>query len=75
MTKNGIPPKACCLVSELLEEAGIDRASIRQAKRQVLEGLVMLCQWQLERMRAADAATGPGERGVPPRKGRKVTLD
>ena len=46
MTKSDAPPKACCLVSELLDEAGIDRESIRQAKRQVLEGLVLLCQWQ-----------------------------
>jgi hypothetical protein len=42
--------KACCLVSEILEEAGIDRARARQIRRQVLEGIILLCQWQLQRM-------------------------
>jgi hypothetical protein len=42
--------KACCLVSEVLEEAGIDRARARQIRRQVLEGIILLCQWQLQRM-------------------------
>jgi hypothetical protein len=42
--------KACCLVSEMLEEAGLDRAKARALKRQVLEGLILLCRWQLERM-------------------------
>ena len=42
--------KACCLVSELLEEAGFDRRKARALKRQVLEGLILLCRWQLERM-------------------------
>jgi hypothetical protein len=42
--------KACCLVSEMLEEAGFDRRKARALKRQVLEGLIMLCRWQLERM-------------------------
>ena len=44
------PLKACCLVSEILEEAGIDRARARQIRRQVLEGIILLCQWQLQRM-------------------------
>ena len=42
--------KACCLVSEMLEEAGLDRQKARALKRQVLEGLILLCRWQLERM-------------------------
>ena len=42
--------KACCLVSEMLEEAGLDREKARALKRQVLEGLILLCRWQLERM-------------------------
>ncbi len=47
----GLPPmKACCFVSEILEEAGIDRARARQIRRQVLEGIILLCQWQLQRM-------------------------
>ena len=44
------PAKACCFVSEILEEAGIDRARARQIRRQVLEGIILLCQWQLQRM-------------------------
>ena len=44
--------KACCLVSEMLEEAGLDRQKARALKRQVLEGLILLCRWQLERMQA-----------------------
>jgi hypothetical protein len=42
--------KPCCMVSEILEEAGIDRERARQIRRQVLEGIVLLCRWQLERM-------------------------
>src|SRR6185295_8271174 len=42
--------KACCLVSEVLEEAGLDRTHIRAIRRQVLQGLMLFCQWQLERM-------------------------
>jgi hypothetical protein len=38
------------MVSEILEEAGIDRDRLRQIRRQVLEGLILMCQWQLERM-------------------------
>ena len=44
------PMKACCFVSEILEEAGIDRERARQIRRQVLEGIILLCQWQLQRM-------------------------
>jgi hypothetical protein len=42
--------RACCMVSELLEEAGLDRERIRAARRQILEGIILLCQWQLQRM-------------------------
>jgi hypothetical protein len=63
--------KACCMVSELLEEAGIDREQLRRVRRQVLEGVVLACQWQLERMDAKQAARPPAGG----RKGRKVTLD
>jgi len=44
------PKKPCCMVSEILEEAGIDRDRLRQIRRQVLEGMILMCQWQLERM-------------------------
>lgn len=42
--------RACCLVSEMLEEAGLDRQKARQLRRQLLEGMILLCRWQLERM-------------------------
>jgi hypothetical protein len=48
--QEGAPRRACCLVSEILEEAGLDRETARKLRRQVLEGIVLLCQWQLERM-------------------------
>jgi hypothetical protein len=60
--------KACCLVSEMLEEAGFDRRKARALKRQVLEGLILLCRWQLERM-------GPGPDAPRPRRAaRKVAV-
>lgn len=61
--------KACCLVSELLEETGIDRETVRSVRRQVLQGMIMLCQWQLDRM----AERPPAQPGKPGRA-RKVTL-
>ena len=60
--------KACCLVSEILEEAGLDRERVRKARRQVLEGIVLLCQWQLSRM---DGESAPRER----KKARKLTVE
>ena len=62
--------KACCLVSELLEETGIDRETVRSVRRQVLQGMIMLCQWQLDRMeRRPRPAEETGKRA------RKVSLD
>ncbi len=61
--------KPCCMISELLEETGIDRAQLRKARRQILEGIVLLCQWQLQRMEA-DAPPAPS-----PRKPRKVPVE
>jgi hypothetical protein len=60
--------KACCLVSELLEESGIDRQKARALKRQLLEGVILLCQWQLSRME------GPPEK-APRGGGRRVRVD
>ena len=57
------------MISELLEETGIGRDQLRRARRQVLEGIVLLCQWQLQRMEAT--APPPSS----PRKGRKVTVE
>jgi hypothetical protein len=44
------PRRTCCLVSEMLEEAGLDRVKARALRRQILEGLILLCRWQIERM-------------------------
>ena len=63
------PPRACCLVSEVLEEAGVDRASVRKLRRQLLEGMILFCRWQLERMDAAAAPARPGKRA------RKVAIE
>jgi hypothetical protein len=54
----------------MLEEAGLDRAKARQLRRQVLEGIILLCRWQLERMDAAPAPPSGGGR-----KARRVKLD
>lgn len=59
---------ACCLVSEILEEAGLDREKARRLRRQVLEGIIVLCRWQLERM---PAESGPSRSP----KARKITVD
>ena len=61
--------KVCCLVSELLEETGIDRETIRLVRRQVLQGMIMLCQWQLDRMER------PAPNPVRHARARKVSLD
>jgi hypothetical protein len=57
------------MVSELLAEAGIDRERVLRIRRQVLEGVILACQWQLQRME--------GDRPAPPgaRRGRKVEVE
>jgi hypothetical protein len=62
--------KACCLVSELLEETGIDRETLRSVRRQVLQGMIMLCQWQLDRMERPGRGEGDSEK-----RARKVAVD
>lgn len=62
--------RACCMISEILEESGMDREKVRQLRRQVLEGVILLCRWQLERMERAEAARPPSGR-----RGRKVTIE
>jgi hypothetical protein len=52
------------MVSEFLEEAGLDRERARALRRQILEGVILLCQWQLERMEAS----APPKRAAGPRK-------
>ncbi len=64
------PKKACCLVSEVLAEAGLDRKKAQKLRRQVLEGVVLLCQWQLERLREAESAEPQR-----PKRGRKVKVE
>jgi len=49
--------KACCFVSEILEEAGLDRQKARALRRQILQGIVLFCQWQLERIDQARPPT------------------
>jgi hypothetical protein len=59
------------MVSELLEEAGIDRESVRRARKQVLEGVILLCRWQLERMERGRSEPGPAAGG----KGRRIRVE
>jgi hypothetical protein len=68
----GASKKACCMVSEILEEAGIDRERARQIRRQLLEGVVLMCQWQLQRMHGDE----PNEPAAPrARRGRKIQVE
>ena len=64
------PKKACCMISEILEETGLDRERVRALRRQVLEGMVLLCQWQLERMEKPAASASASRR-----KARNVTIE
>ena len=69
--------EACCMVSELLEQAGIDRERLRQTCRQVLHGIVLVCQWQLERLDGDGARTEaarPRGGGAPSRRGRRIEV-
>lgn len=65
--------KACCLVSEMLEEMGLDSRKAREIRRQTLLGLMTFCQWQLARM---DEAPSPSATSAEPRrtKGRRVKV-
>lgn len=69
MTGERPPRKACCLVSEVLEEAGVNREKARRLRRQILEGVILLCQWQLERIREDEPPAAGG------RKARKVKVE
>ena len=62
--------KACCMISEVLEEVGIDREKLRKVRRQALEGVIFLCQWQLDRMSQAAARTTPAGG-----KGRRIPVE
>jgi len=69
---NGKGLKACCLVSQMLEEMGLDARKAREIRRQSLLGLVTFCQWQLARMDEEAKGASPGE----PRRtrGRRVRV-
>jgi hypothetical protein len=73
------PLRACCLISEVLEEAGLDRERARALRRQLLQGVILLCQWQLERMNeSAQRPAGAKARARPaagPRRPRRVAVD
>jgi len=69
MARESKAARPCCMVSEMLEEAGVDREKLRLLRRQVLEGVILFCRWQLERM---DSAPPPSPKA---RKARKVALD
>lgn len=69
---SGGTKKACCMVSEILEEAGIDRERARQIRRQLLEGVMLMCQWQLQRMQEDRRAEPEAPKG---RRGRKIAVE
>ena len=69
MARESKPMRPCCMISEMLEEAGVDREKLRLVRRQVLEGVILFCRWQLERM---DRAPRPPAAG---RKVRKVAIE
>jgi len=68
--------KACCLVSEMLEEMGLDSRKAREIRRQTLLGLMTFCQWQLARMDDATDREKEEARSGEPRKtrGRRVRV-
>lgn len=68
--------KACCLVSEMLEEMGLDAPKARQIRRQTLLGLMTFCQWQLARMDDAESESRTSTTSAEPRKakGRRVKV-
>jgi hypothetical protein len=59
------------MISEILEEAGLDRQKARELRRQVLQGIVLMCEWQLERMDRAEAQ----RTAASSRKARRVSVE
>jgi len=57
------------MISEMLEEAGIDREKLRLVRRQMLEGIILFCRWQLDRMNRAPRPPASG------RRARKVAVE
>ncbi len=56
------------MISEVLEESGIDREKLRWMRRQVLEGIILLCRRQLDRIDQASEAKPAG-------RGRRIRID
>ncbi len=73
--RRGAALKPCCLISEILEEAGLDRERARELRRQILQGVILMCQWQLERMEQAGAEPARAETGARRPRARRVDLD
>ncbi|MBK5255366.1 MAG: hypothetical protein JJE39_04980 [Vicinamibacteria bacterium] len=67
--------RVCCLVSEMLEEMGLDSKKAREIRRQTLLGLMTFCQWQLARIEEETEPEDP-KREEPKRKprGRRVNV-
>ena len=66
--------KACCLVSEMLEEMGLDSRKARDIRRQTLLGLMTFCQWQLARMDEEGPAATPAPDEPRKARGRRVRV-
>lgn len=64
--------KACCLVSEMLEEMGLDSRKAREIRRQTLLGLMTFCQWQLARLDEQPASSADSAERKS--KGRRVKV-
>ena len=69
-TRRSAAKKPCCMISEVLEEVGVDREKLRKVRRQALEGVILLCQWQLDRMKETQAPAAPTSR-----RGRRIPVE
>jgi hypothetical protein len=64
--------KACCLVSEMLQEMGLDAEKAKEIRRQALIGMMTFCQWQLARM--GEEPERPPHDGPRKTRGRRVKV-
>lgn len=64
----------CCLVSEMLEEMGLDSEKARELRRQTLVGLMTFCQWQLARMDEGGEGPKTGRAKSRRPRGRRVKV-
>ena len=62
MAREKATRRPCCLISEVLEETGLDREKVRRLRKQILQGIILLCQWQLERMHEPSSTPPPATR-------------